>query len=153
MRGKIAAIALVGVLVAGCQTTSNEPLPSNSFTFNSSKQVAKEAIVSTYMSRGFNIVRDSDLQLVMDRPASDNFGAQLVFGSNWNSVPNARITATLLGDNPTNITVRQAIVTNPGTGFERVMDLSQNPSARQQLQIGMSRAKSMAESTANASSS
>lgn len=152
MRGKIAAVALMGVLVAGCQTTSNEPLPSNSFTFNSSKQVAKEAIVSTYMSRGFNIVRDSDLQLVMDRPASDNFGAQLVFGSNWNSVPNARITATLLGDNPTKITVRQAIVTNPGTGFERVMDLSQNPSARQQLQIGMSRAKSMAESTSNANS-
>ncbi|WP_299941174.1 hypothetical protein [uncultured Nitratireductor sp.] len=146
MRGKIAAVALMGVLMAGCQTTSNEPLPSNSFTFNSSKQVAKEAIVSTYMSRGFNIVRDSDLQLVMDRPASDNFGAQLLFGSNWNSVPNARITATLLGDNPTKVTVQQAVVTNPGTGFERVMDLSQNPDARKQLQIGMNKAQAAATS-------
>lgn len=140
MKIKIAAAAVAMLAIAGCQSTPAGPLAPNSFTFNTSKQEAKEAIVAVYMGRGFLIVRDSDLQLVMDRPASDNFGAQLLFGSQWNGVPNARLTMTFLGDNPTQVTVNQSIVTNPGSGFERVTDLSQNPHARQELQIGMNAA-------------
>ncbi|RWM26883.1 hypothetical protein [Mesorhizobium sp.] len=102
--------------------------------------------MSVYLGRGFQIVRDSDLQLVMDRPAKDNFGAQLVFGSQWNVVPNSRISMTFLGDNPTQVNAQLAIVTNPGSGFEQVTDLTNNASTRQQLQIGMSQAKALAES-------
>ncbi|RWL80669.1 MAG: hypothetical protein EOR67_30975 [Mesorhizobium sp.] len=106
--------------------------------------------MSAYLGRGFQIVRDSDLQLVMDRPAKDNFGAQLVFGSQWNVVPNSRLSLTFLGNNPTQVNAQLAIVTNPGSGFEQVTDLTNNASARQQLQIGMSQAKTIAEAQRSA---
>jgi hypothetical protein len=117
----------------------------NNFTFNAGRQITKESIVAVYLGRGFQIVRDSDLQLVMDRPANDSFTAQLLFGSRWNGVPNSRMSLTFLGDNPTQVNAQLAIVTNPGSGFERVMDITNNASMRQQLQIGMAQAKSQAE--------
>ncbi|WP_143749113.1 hypothetical protein [Mesorhizobium sp. WSM3868] len=138
----VSALAAI-VLIAGCQTAPTGPVPPNNFTFNAGKQATKEAVVSAYLGRGFQIVRDSDLQLVMDGPAKDNFGAQLVFGSQWNVVPNSRISMTFLGDNPTQVNAQLAIVTNPGSGFEQVTDLTNNASARQQLQIGMSQAKTL----------
>jgi hypothetical protein len=133
------------ILLAGCQAAPSGPMAPNNFAFNAGRQTTKEAIVSVYLGRGFQIIRDSDLQLVMDRPANDNFGAQLLFGSQWNSVPNARLSLTFLGDNPTQVTAQLAIVTNPGSGFERVTDLTSNANARQELQIGMSKAKALAE--------
>ncbi|WP_131803292.1 hypothetical protein [Mesorhizobium sp. LCM 4576] len=146
----VSALAAIVLIVAGCQTAPTGPMPSNNFTFNAGRQTTKEAIVSAYLGRGFQIVRDSDLQLVMDRPAKDNFGAQLVFGSQWNVVPNSRLSLTFLGDNPTQVNAQLAIVTNPGSGFEQVTDLTNNASARQQLQVGMSQAKTIAEAQRSA---
>lgn len=138
-------VAALALLLCGCQTAPTGPLAPNNFTFNASRQTTKESIVSVYLGRGFQIVRDSDLQLVMDRPANDNFTAQLLFGSQWNGVPNARMSLTFLGDNPTQVNAQLSIVTNPGSGFERVMDVTNNAGLRQQLQTGMVQAKSQAE--------
>lgn len=141
-------MAIIGLIVlAGCQTAPTGPMPTNTFTFNADRQTTKEAIVSVYMQRGYQIVRDSNLQLVLDRPANDSFGAQLLYGSQWNGVPNARVTLTFLGDRPTSVTSQIAVVTNPGTAFERVNDLSNNYEGRQQIETSMIMAKAVAEGT------
>ena len=139
-------ILLIALIVTGCTTAAAPPPPPAVYQFPASRQMTKEAIVATYLGRGFQIVRDSDFQLVMDRPANDNFGAQILFGSQWNGVPNARLSLTFLGDGPTSVHANMAVVTNPGSGFEQVTDITNNPQARADVSTGMSQAIALAES-------
>lgn len=81
---------LVVIVLAGCQATPTGPLAPLDYTFNADKTQTKEAIIATFLPRGYQIVRDSQFQLVLDRPANDSFGAQLLFGSSFNGAPNAR---------------------------------------------------------------
>lgn len=144
MKAKIFALA-AALMVAGCQTVPRvtEPL---SFVFPADKQTTKEAIAATFLQNGYQIQRESDLQLVMDRPAKDSFAAQLIFGSEFNIVPDARVLMTILGDKPTVVTTNLQIVTNPGSGFEQATDITQNTSARAAIQQRMSAAIALAES-------
>ena len=127
------AILVAMLLVAGCQSTPQGPLPTNQFVFDASKQKTKEAIVSIFISRGYQITRDTDFLLVLDKPASDNAAAQFLYGSEWNGTPNARVVFTITGDAPTTVQSSIQIVTNPGTGMERITDMNQNADARTRI--------------------
>lgn len=140
MNIKLVITFLSFLLIAGCQTTQG-PLATNNFTFNSDKTRTKEAIIATFIPRGYQIVKDSEFQLVMDRPANDSFGAQLVYGSQWNSVPNARVILTITGNNPTNVNSQIQVVTNPGSGFERINDVSNHAESRSTIAASMEQAK------------
>lgn len=129
------------LIVTACQTTPSGPLAPNDFTFNAPRAKTKEAIVAAFLPRNYQIVRDSDLQLVMDRPVNDNFGAQLLFGSKFNGVPNARVMLTFLGDNPTSVNARLFIVTNPGSGFEQQTDITNNADGRATIAKSMATAQ------------
>ena len=139
MKNKFAALpaALICLVLSACQTAPSGPLAPNDFTFNASRTKTKEAIVARFLPKNYQIVRDSDLQLVLDRPASDNFAAQFIYGSQFNTVPNARAMMTFLGDGPTQVNVRLFIVTNPGSGFEQQTDITNNPDARASMARGM----------------
>ncbi|TIP06443.1 MAG: hypothetical protein E5X72_01620 [Mesorhizobium sp.] len=141
------ATFLICVILSACQTAPKGPLPPNDFTFNAPRAKTKEAIVAAFLPRNYQIVRDSDLQLVMDRPANDNFGAQLLFGSQFNGVPNARVMLTFLGDNPTSVNARLFIVTNPGSGFEQQTDITNNADGR----ASIAKAMAIAQTTLAAS--
>ena len=78
---------------------------------------------------------------MLDKPATDNFGAQMIYGSQWNGVPNARVTMTLTGNNPTKVITQLAVITNPGTGFERPNDVNQNHDARAAMVSRMQQAQ------------
>lgn len=135
------ALSLISlVFISGCQTTQG-PLATNNFTFNADKTRTKEAIIATFVPRGYQIVKDSEFQLVMDRPANDSFGAQLVYGSQWNSIPNARVILTITGSKPTNVNSQIQVVTNPGSGFERVNDVSNHAESRNTIAAAMEQAK------------
>ncbi|PZU74986.1 MAG: hypothetical protein DI546_09425 [Rhizobium sp.] len=140
MKFKVAAVALC-IIVSGCQTAPQGPLPTNEFTFNADKAKTKDAIISSFLPNGYQLVRDSEFQLVLDKPATDNFGAQMIYGSQWNGVPNARVTMTLTGNNPTKVTTQLAVITNPGTGFERPNDVNQNHDARAAMVSRMQQAQ------------
>lgn len=129
--------------LAACQAAPQEPLPPNEFVFPAGKTQTKEAIIATFLSQEYQIVRDSEFQLVMDRPVRDDFAASFLFGSQWNSTPNARVAMTFLGENPTRVTTQVQIVTNPGTGFERVTSLDQNRNWRASVANGMGMAGSL----------
>lgn len=126
MRNFMILLALVFSLSA-CETVEIPDRPST-FTYQASKQRTKEAIVRTFVTAGHQLISDTDFQLIFDRPAT-GFAA-IWFGSNYDSQPNARVTLTLTGNNPTQVNTRLEIVTNPGSAFERRTDVSNNKEAR-----------------------
>lgn len=139
-------LALAGAGLGGCQSTSAAPLAPQDYQVAASRSRAKEAVITTFLPRGFSIVRDSDYLLVLDRPASDNFAAQFLYGSRFNGTPNARVTMTFVGDNPTTVMTRIALVTNPNSGFEQITDL--NGAAGPRAEIATAMAMVMAAATA-----
>lgn len=137
-------VALTMLALTGCQATPVASTQPVDFMFPTDKHHAKEAIIATFLQAQYQIVRDSDFQLVLDRPAQDSFAAQLLFGSRFNGVPNARVMLTFLGDNPTTVNARMMVVTNPGSGFEQTTDITNNGDARASVGRGMSKALELA---------
>lgn len=135
------------IVLTACQTPNSGPLPSQDMTINASKVQTKEALIKAFMPYNYRIVRDSDFQLVLDRPANDNFAAMMLAGSRFNGVPNARVTFTITGDNPTQVSSRLELVTNPGSGFEQAMDLNSNADGRRAVATGLLNAKTIAETS------
>lgn len=142
---RIIPLFVAGLGLLGCQSTPQKPLEPVDFTVHASKLKTKEAIISTFIQRNYRIVTDSEFQLVLDRPANDNMMAMVLLGSDFNRVPNARVTFTITGDNPTQANARLEVVTNPGSGFERVMDVSNNAEGRAQINRAMEKVKIIAE--------
>lgn len=71
------------------------------------------------LNRGFDLRKDTNYQLVFERPITDIFTAAL-FGSQYDHTPNARITATQAASpKSVRVIVDLAVVTNPGSAFER----------------------------------
>lgn len=147
MRIEATCIAIAaGLMIGGCQATPATQLEPSTFLFPSSRTQTKEAIIGTFLEHGYQINRDSEYLLAMDRPA-DSFGARFLYGSNFNGTPNARVTMTFLGDKPTEVHTAIAIVTNPGSGFEQISDISGNADARASIARGMALALTRSENS------
>lgn len=123
----------------GCQSSQNN-LYSMNFTFNSTKIETKDAIVSIFLSEGYWISKDSEYILAFDRPAND-FMLKFLFGSKFNGTPNGRIVFTITGNKPTSVNARIQIVTNPGSGFENITDLTDNVEIQKQIAIRIAMAQ------------
>lgn len=124
--GAIGASVLITVL-AGCTTTSGpRTAPERQMTVNAPKAKTKEAIAALMVSRGYQIQRDTDF--VMDFATNtNNVMATLLLSSNYDSRIETRISVTFIGDNPTQVSWRAALITNPGSAFERPTDITNNP--------------------------
>lgn len=123
--------------LSACQSTppTASPLaamPPLQYAFDASKAEVKQAALAVLLPRGHMVVRDTDLTLVTEKP-DPSFAASFAFGTRFNSVPNARLTLTLVGDKPVTVHVGMQYVANPGSGYERAVDMSQNPQLRGQL--------------------
>lgn len=71
------------------------------------------------LNRGFDLRKDTNYQLVFERPITDIFTAAL-FGSQYDHTSNARITDTLAASpESVRVIVDLAVITNPGSAFER----------------------------------
>lgn len=124
---KILVCVAAFALLAGCatpvvhQTASGKP----EVTIDTENVIGvKEALVSRMINRRYNLISDSDYQLVFDRPI-ENFLAGALLGSRYDSTPNARITYTLaVGTDSVRIVADLAIITNPGSAFERRMEMN-----------------------------
>lgn len=136
-------VALILSVVLSACTTSSIDIPDRptSFTFEASKLKTKEAIVSSFTSRNFQIVSDSDFQMVMDQQQHSP-GAVFSHGSQFNGIPNGRVLIVLTGDNPTEIRTRTQIITNPGSGFEIVKDYN-DKTFKNRIYLGMEEAKTL----------
>lgn len=124
---KIIAIGVIVASLSAC-ATSNEPLPSANYVFQKGRSQTKDAITSTMLGRGYDLNSDSDQQLSFSKDAK-GIGAVL-FSSDYDSSPDVRISYTMVGDNPTTVYSKLAIVTNAGSGFEKTTSLDNNKEGR-----------------------
>ena len=110
-------------LLAGCAATPVQhytPSAKPEVTINTTEvSVVKASLISTMLNLGFDLKKDTNYQLVFERPITDILTAAL-FGSQYDRTPNARITYTLAASpKSVRVIVDLAVITNPGSAFER----------------------------------
>jgi len=129
---RIATGTIICLLLWGCasQPPLATPTGKPEATYGSaSASAVKSAIVSGMINKGFRITRDSAYELSFDKP-TENIAAQLLLGSRYDSQPNTRATFTIAEVGPdVRVVADLAIITNPGSGFERRTDVTQGASA------------------------
>jgi hypothetical protein len=115
--------------LAGCaaQVTHATPSGKTEEVFAASPDRVKPILVGMMSNGGFNLVRDSDYQVAFDKPV-ENLLVGAFLGSNYNATPNERISFTLVPVGPnTRVIVDIAVVTNPGSGFEKLTPFNNGP--------------------------
>jgi membrane-associated protease RseP (regulator of RpoE activity) len=99
------------------------------------KKTAMDAIANLYSRGGYTIKTVNEYSLVVEKP-EDSMGAALLFGSRFATTPNSRVSLNFSEfGGTTHIQGRVEMVTNPGSGYENVSDLSGNATALQQTLV------------------
>jgi hypothetical protein len=117
--GKALCVALG---LAGCQT-AQAPLTASGkpeVTIKATPGAVKARLLSLAMDRRFNVTKDTEYLLQVEKP-TDNFGAALLLGSKYDSTPAERIVFTFapMGDS-VRVVAASMFVTNPGSAFEQI---------------------------------
>jgi hypothetical protein len=120
------AFALATVL-AGCQTAAQAPVTASGkpeVTIKAQTAAIKARLLSLAMDRRFNVTKDTEYLLQIEKP-SDNLGAAILLGSKYDSVPAERIVFTFapLGDS-VRVVAASMFVTNPGSAFEQITPIN-----------------------------
>jgi len=128
----IVSIVLVVLLATftGCVTPLNTPSgrPEVTVTGATTNSV-KGALINEMLNDGY-VVKRSDENIVVCEKAMDNFAAQMLYGSNFNRQPNARITYNLIElGSSIRIVAQIEIITNPDSGLEQVTPLNNGKDA------------------------
>lgn len=107
----------------GCATPVQHDTASGRVetVFRKSLEQTHAAVLNGLVNRHYSITRDSGNLIVADRP-STSVGTNMLFGTGFNPVVNARLTFTMISPQPdeTRVVVDMAMVQNPGSGFERL---------------------------------
>lgn len=127
-----AAILLAAVVVlAGCASTAQmraAAVANQPIAVKASKQQARDAVAQAFVSQGYMITKDSDFVLEFSAPTKSGW-VQLLLSSNYDSRVDARLSVQFVGENPTTVSWRAFYVTNPGSAFERLTDVSNGADA------------------------
>lgn len=136
MQKIVGIVVAVVVALAGCATPPPLSTPSGNpevRIHDVSKKQVLDTIVSATTAKGMQVKSINDYSVVVTKLADGDFMSALLFGSRYDSTPEARLTFTTIVD-PGNIHVfaRAEMVTNPGSAFERRHDVTNG--YRQRLQ-------------------
>lgn len=149
MRALLVLLLVLGL--AACQTDEASNLPDIATPSGKPEGIIKNAnagdvkatLLNFMLSKGYTVTSDTGSTLQVDKPA-DSLAASLVYGSQMNSTPNARIVFTFVQvGSDTRVVADMMIVTNPGTAFEQRTELNQTSDAKelnQILQVNLPRA-------------
>lgn len=140
-------VALIPVL-GSCSSLPPLDTPSGKpevFIEGATKAQVMELLVIEVMGWGYSVSEQTDFSLLFIKDA-DDLGSQLLFGSQYNSTPQKQLRCTLAQTGSgVNLVGRFAIVTNPGSGFEKGNDLSGNTEAAHDIQAVFLRVKEQLE--------
>ena len=136
-------IALASFLtLSACAGTLHRPQtasgrPEVTIT-NATPEKIKPVLVSEMANAGYRISKDTPYELAFDKPVQ-NLAMAALLGSRYDSQPNARITYTFaqIGKD-TRVIGDVAVITNPGSAFERRTELNNGVDAYD-LQTGLQR--------------
>ena len=79
-----------------------------------------------FVGVGWQLKRDSDYLMEFETLTQD-FMAQVLMSSQYDHRVMTRVIVTLIGDDPTQLSWRGYLVTNPGSSFERLTEITHNP--------------------------
>lgn len=123
-RPTIAAFSFL--LLSACATpvTHNTPSGKAEATVEASVDLIKPELINVMTNAGFSIFRDTPYQMAFDKPV-DNIMLAALTGSRYDAQPDERVTYTFapLGIE-TRIVADVAVVTNPGSAFERMTPMN-----------------------------
>src|SRR3954469_20081103 len=132
---KFAALFAVLALptLAACQSTAAGPATASGrpeVTIpGKSPAAVRSALVNRMLDVGYRVSRDDASTLTVEKEAS-GAAAQLLLSTPAGGSPNVRITYTFADvGRATRVVADMAIVSNPGTGLEKRIDVSRGPEA------------------------
>lgn len=129
---KVFAMATAALVLWGCATpmpplTTPSGGPEVRIQGATKKQVLDKIVTAT-TSKGMQVKALNDYGITVAKRMND-FRSTLIYGSRYDSNPEGRITFTLIeGPNGVHVMARAEMVTNPGSGFERVSDITSGES-------------------------
>lgn len=93
-------------------------------TFDASPDRVRAALVGHLVNRGYQITNESASRVVGQK-RTDNAMAQVLLGTNYDRNVEVRATFTIIPEGPrTRVVGDLALVSNPGSAFERVTPMS-----------------------------
>ena len=105
---------------------------------NTTPEKIKPVLVSEMANAGYRITKDTPYELSFDKPVQ-NLAMAALLGSRYDAQPNARVTYTFAQiGNDTRVIGDVAVITNPGSAFERRTELNNGVDAYD-LQTGLQR--------------
>jgi hypothetical protein len=115
--------AALAAMMAGCQTAAQAPATASGkpeVTIRAQTAAVKARLLSLALDRRFNVTKDTEYLLQLDKP-TENFGAALLLGSKYDAIPAERIVFTFapIGDT-VRVVASSMFVTNPGSAFEQL---------------------------------
>jgi hypothetical protein len=112
--------------LSGCAAPVQHNTPSGKVeaVMPATTDQVKSALVSMMVNTGYNISKDTPYLIAFDKP-SDNIMASVLLGSKYDATPNVRVTFMFAPQGlATRVIADFAIITNPGSAFERITPLN-----------------------------
>jgi hypothetical protein len=127
----LASVGAVGLAGCAAQVTHDTPSGKVEEVFAAGPDKVKPVLVGMMSNAGFNLVRDTNYQVAFDKPVQ-NVLVGAFLGSNYNAVPDMRVSFTLVpvSDN-TRVIADISVVTNPGSAFEQLTPFNNGPDSGQ----------------------
>jgi hypothetical protein len=116
------------IFIMGCATA--KPLQTASgrpeiIIYNTTKKAVVDTLVSAFVPHGLQIKQMNEYNVVFAMRDTSLRGA-IFFGSKYDTMPEARVTFTFVETgNTVRVFCTAAMVTNPGSAFERVTDVTE----------------------------
>lgn len=125
-------IAALAATLCGCASVDHQTASGKvEVTINAPPEAVKASIVNAMVNQRYRISKDTAFELAFDKP-TDNLLAAAFLGSRYDSTPNTRISYFLAPTPPSvRVVADFAIITNPGSSFERRTDLNRSEDTAQ----------------------
>ncbi|MDX6805201.1 hypothetical protein [Terrihabitans rhizophilus] len=129
-----ALVLLAAVGLTGCKSEKHGAASGQpEVTISAPVAQVRPVVVNEMVQRGYKIKQDAPYLLVMEKQ-SDSVAGSVLLGSSWNPTVNERVSITMTETEGRTLLVADlGIVTNAGTGMERILRM-QNSQASVQFQ-------------------
>lgn len=136
----ILIIAVFLSVVTGCATPPQRlATPSGNPEIvipNSTRKLVIDKLVADKLEKGMQVKSVNDYGVVVGKKVDSSFMASFLYGSRYDSTPEARITYNVVETRDgVKVFSRAEMVTNPGSAYERVSDITQNISGQMQDEL------------------
>ena len=149
-----AIIVILGLLFSSCASNYNLNTSSGRadvIIYNVEKKDVVYVIINSLLSAGYSLKSQNEYNLVMTKRYDNpkDVGVALLMGSQYDPFPEHRVSFNLLNySNGIRIITDVWMVTNPGSAFERITNLSTNSRMAYEYQIYLNEIKSSLEKSA-----